>query len=343
MNKALKEKRLGQRQLYEVLLSQKVIAPNSEKDFKKIFEWAVDNNYVDKNRLKRKGKKRGKLPKYFTKDQLIKIFDAVDRPKDAVACYLALVAGLRINEVCNLQVEDIDFKRGELRVVDSKNPNRGIDNYGTDRIVPFPACVQNPVKAWIDYIGETSKWVIPSDKTPDKPLRKKSLHERFRGYLKQAGLLQVDYTIEVTQKVNGNKITKKVDRHKYYFHCFRHTAGSKVQNDHNDVALTQAFLGHKQIDTTMVYAKLTPTRAKKAIGQTWSSNEYEYKNGQLKVPAQKQEVVEKEVVKEKPTDRTKDMLLAEQQRIIQEMGKGNITRDECQRMLNDIKEVSGFI
>ena len=62
INNALKEKRLGQRQLYEVLLSKSVIAPNSEAKFRKIFEWALDNNYLDKNRLKIKGKKRGKLP-----------------------------------------------------------------------------------------------------------------------------------------------------------------------------------------------------------------------------------------------------------------------------------------
>lgn len=116
-----------------------------------------------------------------------------------------------------------------------------------------------------------------------------------------------------------------------------------MQNDHNDVALTQAFLGHRQIDTTMVYAKLTPTRAKKAITESWAPYEYGYKNGQLRIPVKKQEEIEKEVVKEIPVDKTKDMLLSEKQRIIQEMSKGNITREECQKMLKDIQEVSGFI
>ena len=65
-----------------------------------------------------------KLPDIFTKEELIKLFESMFRPKCVIACFVALMCGLRVREVCNLQISDINFERRIIKIRDSKNPNR---------------------------------------------------------------------------------------------------------------------------------------------------------------------------------------------------------------------------
>jgi integrase len=256
---------------------------------------------------------------------------------------MALMAGLRISEICNMKVKDIDFRSNTIRIENSKNPNRGIEGYGTDRIVKLKKEAMPPIKAWVDYIGNTSKWVVPSDKSPDQPLRKKSLHERFRAYLAQAGMGDESYKTEYIQLNHGKKKPKSRTMYKYHFHCFRHTMASYIYHHSGDIYLVNQFLGHKQLDTTMVYAKLTPIKMTKAINKAFSCLEENYVSG-------RHIQVQQPIIEAKPepkpiqqVDHTQSMLLAEKKRIISQMSAGEITREECQHMLENIKDVSSFI
>ena len=77
---------------------------------------------------------KNKLPDILTKDELIKLFESMFRPKCTIACFVALMCGLRVREVCNLQISDINLERRIIKIRDSKNPNRKKQgNYGKDR------------------------------------------------------------------------------------------------------------------------------------------------------------------------------------------------------------------
>jgi integrase len=67
--------------------------------------------------------RKNKLPDIFTKEELIKLFEAMIRPKCVIACFVALMCGLRIREVCGLQISDINLERRIIKIRDSKNPN----------------------------------------------------------------------------------------------------------------------------------------------------------------------------------------------------------------------------
>jgi len=265
MNLILAEKKMSYTEIYETLVARGVVKPNSEKDFKKIYELALDNGLIERTKVISWNKKKGKLPRYFTKSQLVAIFEAINRPKDAIACFMALMCGLRINEVCNLEIKDIDFDNYKVLIKDSKNTNRKKDNYGVDRYVNFHPSITGIIKRWLEIIGDTSKWFLPSDKSPDTHLRPKSLNERFRTYLKQVHLLQIEYPIKLKQKINGKIVEKTIHKHKYTFHCFRHTMACIIYNKTGDIFAVNRFLGHKQLDTTMVYAKITDTKMKRII------------------------------------------------------------------------------
>ena len=121
---------------------------------------------------------KNKLPDNLNKEQMIKLFESMFIPKCSIACFTSLMCGLRINEVCNLQIADIDLSRRQLKIRDSKNTRRKKQGYGKDRYVPIPEIAISPIKKWLSII-EGGKWFIPSENSPDNPLSKKTLHVWF--------------------------------------------------------------------------------------------------------------------------------------------------------------------
>ncbi len=275
INLLLDKQKMFQKEIYETLLAKGVLKPNSEKDFKALFEWALSNELIQRTRIRNWNKKKGKIPRYFTKKQLVKLFDAIDRPKDGIACFVGLMCGLRISEVCKLKIKDINLEQNKIFIRDSKNPNRAAHGYGKDRVVCFDPAISGAIKKWINIIGEDSVWFLPSDKSPDLPVRPKTINERFRGYLKNAKLLEVDYS--VTYESNGKTIT--MNRHKFYFHCLRHTMASIIYNKTGDIYAVKEFLGHESVDTTMIYAKMTESKMRGVISSVFESLHYNYEGG----------------------------------------------------------------
>jgi integrase len=276
INRIIAVKSMYPKEIYETLISDGKLKPNSEKEFRNLFEWALSNELIDRTKVKNWNKKKGKIPRYFTKKQLVKLFDAIDRPKDGIASFLALMCGLRISEVCNLKIKDINFDDTKIFIRDSKNTNRHLHGYGKDRVVRFDSAISGTLQRWIEVIGDTSEWFLPSDKSPDLPVRPKTLHERFRYYLKQANLLEPEYEMRFKQKINGKVREKVAHRHKFYFHCLRHTMASIIYNKTGDIYAVKEFLGHESVDTTMVYAKMTETKMRTVISSVFSSLHYNF-------------------------------------------------------------------
>ena len=45
----------------------------------------------------------------LTKEQIMKLFESMFVPKLSIACFVSLMCGLRVNEICTLQINDIDL------------------------------------------------------------------------------------------------------------------------------------------------------------------------------------------------------------------------------------------
>lgn len=212
---------------------------------------------------------KNKLPSVLNVEQLIEIFDAMERPKVAIASALAFFCGLRISEVCNLKIEDLDLEKQRLKVVDGKNSRRNLSGYGKDRYVPIPPQMISPLKKWIEII-DGGKWLLPSDKSPDTHIRKKSLGEQYREVLLKAGLLLPAMELEFKTKINGQITTKKITRHKYYFHTLRHSYATYLRDKGVDIYTISDLLGHNQVTTTQIYARISDTQRIKAINQAFN-------------------------------------------------------------------------
>ncbi len=212
---------------------------------------------------------KNRLPDVFNTEQLVKLFDAVDRPKVAIAAALGFFCGLRISEACRLRVEDLDLERNTLKIVDGKNSRRKFSGYGKDRYVPIPPQLISPLKKWIEIING-GKWLIPSDKSPDTHIQKKSLHEQFREVLKNAGLLVPKFDMEFQARIHGKKAQKKCTRHKYSFHTLRHAYATYLRDKGVDIYTISDLLGHSQVTTTQIYARISDTQRKKAVNEAFN-------------------------------------------------------------------------
>jgi len=205
--------------------------------------------------------KKNKLPDILTKKELLQLFESMLRPKCVIACFTALMCGLRVREVCNLQNSDINLERRIIKIRDSKNPNRKKQGYGKDRIVPIPTIALSPIQKWMEIV-DGGKWFLPSAKSPDIPLRTKTLHIWFAEARESAKLDEVDFKVNYKKKT---KYRESTSIYKFRFHHLRHFYASYVYDKTRDLYAVANLLGHNQVTTTQIYAKVSDKQMKESV------------------------------------------------------------------------------
>ena len=269
IKKMLEQEKMNRRQIYENLLVGGDIKPNSEHLVFEVIEYGLYHKIINPARIIRWNKKRGKLPTIYTTEQLITIFDRVVQPKMAIILWLGLFCGLRIREVCNLKISDVDLLNKKLFVRDSKNTNRFLEGYGKDRIVTIPDIAIPPIKRWLSII-QGGVWFVPCMQSPDRQIRTKTVHEQYRQILKLCGLDEAEYVVEYTARNYGVKKDLKKTMHKYRFHTLRHTYATYLLEKGVPLEHIQKLLGHNQLDTTLVYARVSDKQTKQMVNEAFN-------------------------------------------------------------------------
>jgi integrase len=212
---------------------------------------------------------KNRLPAVMNPEHLVKLFEVINRPKVAVAVALGFFCGLRINEVCTLKIENIDFNMKRIKIVDSKYTRRNETGYGKDRIVPLPDLLISPLKKWIEAIGG-GKWLLPSNYSPDSYLKPKVLGEELKACLKCAGLLDEDYVMQIKVRTKHGMTTIRMPRYKFHFHTLRHSYATYLLEKGVDLYTISDLLGHNQITTTQIYARISDKQRVHAINEAFN-------------------------------------------------------------------------
>jgi site-specific recombinase XerD len=175
------------------------------------------------------------LPKFLTDEQVCLLRDEVEtrvaragnsaRRRDALlnraAFYLLWQGGLRLGELEELQLENLDLAGCRLTVRKGKGLNdRSV--YLTDRAV---CCL----KAYLSVrgLGSTDHVFLYRN----EPLKKDLVRDRLRA---------------VGQRIGVN----------VYPHRLRHTCATQLLNAGCRVTSIQKFLGHQRLNSTMIYARV---------------------------------------------------------------------------------------
>jgi len=169
--------------------------------------------------------------------------------------------GLRIKEALRLRIKDIDFEYDNIYIYDSKSLK--------DRVVPLPLKLKEQLKEQIiraktlhdkDILDGYGKVYMPYSLAKKYPNANKDFKWQ---YLFPAKSFSYDKREDVTRRhhindININRAIKKaVDLCGIYkkvsAHTFRHSYATHLLQNGTDIRSIQELLGHKSIETTMIY------------------------------------------------------------------------------------------
>ena len=171
-------------------------------------------------------KKDSKLPEVLTKEEVKKMIESADNQKSRLIISLLYSTGLRVSELVNLKVEDMNFseKTGWVR--------RG--KGAKDRLFVISGNVADEV---VEYIkGKEQKYLF----SKEFPLTTRNIQKIIKGTKTRAGL--------------SKKVTP---------HTLRHSFATHLLEQGTDIRLIQTMLGHSSLSTTQVYTHVSSEQIKK--------------------------------------------------------------------------------
>jgi len=171
-----------------------------------------------------------KLPVVLSKDEVIMLLNRPYKLKHRVLLALLYGCGLRLSEVRNLKIEDIDLDREVLCVRKSKGRK--------DRVIPMGKKLTDILKTYF-LLQKPDKWL-------------------FNGY---RGKNRSQFLIEVDQQYGKPSLQWAVKRAAYLagirkqmnVHTLRHTYATHLLENGVNILSIMQLLGHSDIKTTMVY------------------------------------------------------------------------------------------
>lgn len=177
----------------------------------------VLNKKYDKVSFKRpKGEK--KLPRVIDKEFLLSKIEEIKNLKHKAIISIAYSVGLRVSEVCNLKISDVDSKRMLILIRQAKGKK--------DRYVPLSNKILELLRAYfIQY----------------KP--KEYLFEGQSG-----GRYSESSCQQIIKKCLGKD---------FHFHLLRHSGATTMLENGTDLRIIQKILGHSTIKTTEIYLHIS--------------------------------------------------------------------------------------
>jgi site-specific recombinase XerD len=166
------------------------------------------------------GKRPKKLPIVLSDEEASRLFECMHNPKHRAVLLTCYAAGLRVREATHLRVADVDGKRQQLHIHDSKGSK--------DRMVPVsPRLLDELREYW--KIKRPNNYLFPG-KTPDRPLSSATIQKACKLAVAQAGIRKAATP-----------------------HTMRHSFATSMLEAGVDVLTISKLLGHSSFVTTMIY------------------------------------------------------------------------------------------
>jgi site-specific recombinase XerD len=163
-------------------------------------------------------KSEKKLPRVIDGDSIKEKLNQIENLKHKAILSLTYSVGLRVSEIINLKIEDIDSKRMIIHIKNAKGRK--------DRIVPLSQTV-------LELLREYYKHYNPSE------------------YLFN-GQSTNKYSIGSCQK-----IYKKYIDNQSSIHTLRHSSATALLENGTDLRVIQKILGHTNVKTTEIYTHVS--------------------------------------------------------------------------------------
>lgn len=201
----------------------KVTVDNIRRNISSFFSWLEEENYILKSPMRRihKIKANQQVKDVISDEDIEKLRDHCKCKRDLAMIDLLYSTGMRVGEMVNLNISDIDFEAREC-VVFGKG--------GKERRVYFDAKAKLHLQAYIASRKDDNPALFVTLDAPSDRLKISGVEIRIR---------------ELGRGLNLTKI---------HPHKFRRTMATRAIDKGMPIEQVQKILGHSQIDTTMQYA-----------------------------------------------------------------------------------------
>jgi integrase/recombinase XerD len=165
-----------------------------------------------------------KLPEVLSKEETKKIFESIKNPKHSFMIMLMYSAGLRVSELLNLKVQDLNLDKGHGWVRKGKG--------NKDRLFILSKRLIPALKRMID-LQELQENDLIFKSNRDRKYSPRTIQEIIKKACKKA---------EIKRKIHP--------------HTLRHSFATHLIENGYDVTNVQALLGHKSPETTLIYTHI---------------------------------------------------------------------------------------
>ena len=209
----------------------KVTVDNVRRNLSSFFSWLEEENYILKSPMRRihKIKTNQQVKEVISDEDIERLRDKCTCKRDLAMIDLLYSTGIRVGELVNLNIDDVDFEARECIVL-----GKG----GKERKVYFDAKAKLHLQNYIDSRNDSNQALFV---TLDEP------YDR----LKISGV-----------EIRMRQLGRSVRISKIHPHKFRRTMATRAIDKGMPIEQVQKILGHSQIDTTMRYAMVNQNNVK---------------------------------------------------------------------------------
>jgi len=168
------------------------------------------------------------LPRAIDPADVRALLSVLDHTRDRALFLILLRTGMRVGELLDLRVSDMNLPEKKILIYMGEKNYRG-------RVVYLSEDAVAATEAWLSIRDSREKMLFYSCQLPS--LSYASVRNRFTKYMEKAGLAGKSYTI----------------------HCLRHTFASEMLNAGLRLEVLQQLLGHSSLEVTRQYGRLTDT------------------------------------------------------------------------------------
>lgn len=169
------------------------------------------------------------LPKLLSEDELARLFNAISNKKHKAMLFAAYSAGLRVSEIVNLRIADIDSSRMQIFIRRAKGKK--------DRYVSL-----SPIL--LDILREYMRTYTP----------------RPREFLFESEQTFSAYPARTVQQIFSNAKRRAGIRKEVGVHSLRHSFATHLLDKGTDIRYIKDILGHFNIKTTERYLHVSKSK-----------------------------------------------------------------------------------
>ena len=223
--------------LYDRKLSRASVS-RKLSSLRSFYKYLFNNDLIKTNPFKYVStpKKEKKLPKYLGVDEIETIFGIPDvtvplGQRDKVILEVLYATGIRVSELVNIKLDDIDFDRKEIKILGKGNKER-IDPFGDYALDAIETFINDGRCKILSKYNKESDYLI---------LNGKGNNITTRG----------------VEKIIDNIVKKASIKKHISPHMLRHSFATHLLNEGCDIRVVQELLGHESLESTQIYTHVS--------------------------------------------------------------------------------------